>query len=257
MNPQALFDAAVVIPTVLRPSLLGAVRSVFAQDIRGRVQILIGIDKPLGDPAMLDRLRAECPAHMHLTVLDLGYSTSARHGGVYSNGYSGALRTILSYAANSPRVAYLDDDNWWAPSHLSDLVAALDGHDWAYSYRWYVDPATDAPLAIDRWESVGLGGAFAERFGGFVDTSSLMLEKGRCHMVFPLWAIAMFPKGDGEDRMVFQTLKEMKGRGTGKASSFYRLNPDDGNHPIRLQFMAEDRAREDRARDSSPAGPPA
>ena len=244
MDSQIPFDAAVVVPTVLRPSLLGAIRSVFAQDLPGRIQILIGIDRPLGDRSILDRLSAECPSHMHLSILDLGYSTSVRHGGIYSNAYSGALRTILSYAANSPRVAYLDDDNWWAPTHLSDLIAALEGHDWAFSHRWYVDSATDAPLAIDRWESVGLGGAFAEDFGGFVDTSSLMLEKGRCHMVFPLWAIAMFPKGDGEDRTVFQALKTMQGRTTAKATSFYRLNPADGNHAIRLGWIADARSEE-------------
>ena len=242
MDPQPHFDAAVVIPTVLRPSLVEAVRSVFAQTLAGRIQILIGIDKPLGEPAILDRLRAECPSRMHLTLLDLGYSTSARHGGIYSNAYSGALRTILSYAANSARVAYLDDDNWWGPTHLSDLARALAGHDWAFSRRWYVDPATDAPLAVDRWESVGIGGAYAEMFGGFVDTSSLMLEKGRCHAVFPLWAIAMFPKGSGEDRMVFQALKEMKGRATGEATSFYRLNPEDGNHARRLEWIAAAKA---------------
>ncbi|MSP48598.1 MAG: glycosyltransferase family 2 protein [Alphaproteobacteria bacterium] len=242
MDPQPPFDAAVVIPTMLRQSLLGAVRSVFAQTLAGRVQILIGIDKPLGERTVVDRLRAECPSHMHLTLLDLGYSTSVRHGGIYSNAYSGALRTIPSYAANSARVAYLDDDNWWGPDHLSDLAQALDGHDWAFSQRWYVDPATDVPLTIDRWESVGIGGAFSETFGGFVDTSSLMLEKGRCHMVFPLWAIAMFPKGSGEDRMVFQALKEMAGRTTGKATSFYRLNPADGNHGRRLEWIAAARA---------------
>jgi hypothetical protein len=243
MNPHPLFDAAVVVPTVLRPSLLRAVRSVFAQDLVGRVQVLVGIDVTQGDPGLIDQLRRECPARMHLTVLDLGYSTSARHGGIYSNAYSGALRTILSYAANSPRVAYLDDDNWWAPSHLADLAAALDGHDWAFSQRWYVDPATDAPLAVDGLESVGVAaGAYAESFGGFVDTSSLMLEKGRCHMVFPLWAIAMFPKGDGEDRTVFQALKDMAGRGTGRATSFYRLNPDDLNHARRMEWIAESRA---------------
>jgi len=41
-----LFDAAVVMPTLLRPSLERAVRSVFAQDLGGRIQLLIGVDCP-------------------------------------------------------------------------------------------------------------------------------------------------------------------------------------------------------------------
>jgi hypothetical protein len=38
---QTPFDVAVVIPTVLRPTLLRAVRSIFRQDLKGRIQILI------------------------------------------------------------------------------------------------------------------------------------------------------------------------------------------------------------------------
>ena len=41
---SALYAVAVIIPTTLRPELCRAVRSVFAQDFPGSVQILIGID---------------------------------------------------------------------------------------------------------------------------------------------------------------------------------------------------------------------
>ena len=40
---QNTFDAAVVIPTILRPELGDALRSVFAQDLGGRIHALIGI----------------------------------------------------------------------------------------------------------------------------------------------------------------------------------------------------------------------
>ena len=55
---QTPFEAAVIVATILRPTLLQAVRSIFAQDLQGRVQILIGIDKVKGDRGMLDALRA-------------------------------------------------------------------------------------------------------------------------------------------------------------------------------------------------------
>jgi hypothetical protein len=45
---QGRMDAAVIIPTLLRPSLVRAVQSVFAQQFGGRVQILIGIDQRSG-----------------------------------------------------------------------------------------------------------------------------------------------------------------------------------------------------------------
>ena len=101
--------------------------AVIAQELPGRIQILVGVDKALGDPATLATLAGECPEHMALTVLDLGYSTSSRHGGLYANHYSGALRTLLGYAANSRYVAYLDDDDWWGRGHLAALLAVQTG----------------------------------------------------------------------------------------------------------------------------------
>lgn len=238
---QAPFDAAVIVPTVLRPSLARAVRSVYAQDFAGRVQILVGIDVAAGDAAQLDALTAECPDRMMLTVAALPYSTSVRHGGLYPNRYSGALRTILTYAANSARIAYIDDDNWWLPDHLASLTAAIEGFDWAYSARWFADGESGETICLDDWESVGPGGGvFAAGFGGFVDPSSLMLDKLRCHDIVPLWSMAPFADGSGEDRLVFKALTERhKGNGTGRATSCYAIGEHDRNHATRLQRMRE------------------
>ena len=160
-----IYDAAAIIPTIIRPELRRAVRSIFQQDFPGTIQIMVGVDKANGPTDMLDELRAECPDRMTLTVLDLGYSTSARNSGFYGNWSGGALRTLLSFAANSRYLAYLDDDNWWGPTHIADLRKAIEGFDWAYSYRWYVDPVTQKPLFPDEWESVGPGkGMYKQRF---------------------------------------------------------------------------------------------
>src|SRR5262249_29021755 len=51
---QKPFDAAVIVVTILRPELRDALRSVFAQDLQGRVQCLIGIDGHNGDLSLLD-----------------------------------------------------------------------------------------------------------------------------------------------------------------------------------------------------------
>jgi len=128
-----IYDAAVVIPTVLRRGLLRAVRSVYAQDLKGTVQVMVGVDINKGDAAILDTLRAECPKHMQFVVLDLGYSTNAFNGGFYPIRCGGALKTILSYAANARYIAYLDDDNWYAPSHLADLLRTVKDKAWAFS----------------------------------------------------------------------------------------------------------------------------
>ena len=238
---QAPFGVAVVLPSLLRPDLTRAVRSVFAQDYCDRVQILIGVDVPLGDPGQIDGLVQECPSHVALDVFDPGYSTSVRHGGVHENRVSGSLRTILTFVANSRYIAYLDDDNWWAPNHLSSLRAAIEGADWSWSKRWFVGPGDREPICVDEWESVGLdAGVFREKFGGFVDPSSLMIDKLRCRDAVPAWANTPFSDGRGSDRLVFDVLaKNYRPHGTGLATSFYTINPDDILHVVRLGWFRE------------------
>jgi hypothetical protein len=240
---QTPFEAAVVIPTVLRPTLARAVASVYAQELPPgtRLQLLIGIDIAEGDRALLDRLAAECPDHIAFMVFDPGYSTSVRHGGLYPNRYSGALRTILSYAANSRYVAYLDDDNWWAPDHVASLLAAIAQTEWAFSQRWFVEAETGEPICLDEWESVGPdAGIFLEKFGGFVDPSSLMLDKFAAHDILPFWSLSPFADGSGEDRLVFASLKgALSGRPSGRATSYYTINPADPMQSTRLQQMRE------------------
>ena len=54
---QPIFDAAVVIATIVRPSSRRAVRSVFNQDWPGRIHILIGVDVSRGDTGGSPRRR--------------------------------------------------------------------------------------------------------------------------------------------------------------------------------------------------------
>lgn len=226
-----LHDAAVVIPTVLRPSLARAVRSVFNQDHAGRIQVLVGIDRPPGDGSLLDTLARECPPNVTLTIIDPGYSTSRRYGGFYTNYYGGALRTILSYAANSRYVAYLDDDDWWGREHLSSLLSAIRGQHWAFSYRWLTDRETGWPICRDEWDSVGPGaGVNLESLGGFVSPSCLMLDKDVCHFVLPVWSLSPYPDGSGEDRLVFRELLKRPWAATGRYTCHYEISREVQGH---------------------------
>jgi len=60
-----------------------------------------------------------------VTLLNLGYSTSVLNSGIHLASSGGALRSILTYCANSRYVAYLDDDNWWDETHQPSLLAAI------------------------------------------------------------------------------------------------------------------------------------
>lgn len=63
------FDVAVVIQTVMRDTLMQAVRSVFQQTFAGSVQILIGIDRGQSRPELIAPLIAECPEQMAIPLL--------------------------------------------------------------------------------------------------------------------------------------------------------------------------------------------
>ena len=236
---QQPMDAAVVIPTVLRPYLRQALESVFGQTFGGRIHILVGIDVPRGDLGLVDAICASRPSHCAVQVFWPGYSTSTRHGGLTPPGDGGALRAMLTYLANSAFVAYLDDDNWWDANHLTKMRTAIDTVDWAFGLRWFVHPETRRPVCVDVWESVGPGqGVFNDAFGGFVDPSCLMINKTACPWVPHLWNFPLSGDPMSADRTVFSFLRAKHTvRGTGAPTVFYTLQPKDGLHPIRLKRM--------------------
>lgn len=222
---QKPFDVAVVTPTILRPNLTRAIESIYAQDFKGRIQVLIGIDRRDGDMEIINALRRNCPGHIGLTVYDPGYSTAQRNGSLYSAFSGGSMRTVLSYAANSRLLAYLDDDNWWAPHHLSDLRETIRGCAWAFSRRWFVDVKTLEIICEDDFISVGPGkGMFAQRHNGMVDTNCLMMDKMKCHFVLPHWCNAMFADQSGTDRWIFKALLNLPYADTGRPSAYYLLD---------------------------------
>ncbi len=237
------FDCAVVMPTLLRASITEAVGSVLRQDFSGTVQVLVGFDRVLGDLARLTAFLEAVPARFSVLLFHPGYSTSRRNGGLHAAYDGGALRTILSYLAHSRYVAYLDDDNWWAPDHLSSLCNALAAGDWAYSRRIFVHPVSRRPICEDRWELVGPGqGAFAS-IGGWVDPNCLAINKTKCEAVLPWWSIPLrnSPKAMDADRNVFRLLStEFIGQDTHKATVFYTVDEADRQHAARLTAMGAD-----------------
>jgi hypothetical protein len=243
---QVPFDFAVVMPTMLRPSIADAIASVFSQDLQGRVQLLIGVDAPGSDLSPIEKVCATIPRYHAVQILYPGYSTSRRHGGLHPAWDGGVLRTTLSYLANSRYVAYLDDDNWFAPHHLSSLYDTIQGQDWAYALRWFVHPRTRKPICEDRWESIGptpQGTPVDPK--GWVDPNCLAIDKLACEAVLRWWGIPLrnTVRAMDADRNVFDILStEFRGRATNEASVFYALDESDPfRHPFRLEMIGADR----------------
>jgi hypothetical protein len=153
------------------------------------------------------------------------------------------LRTVLTYLANARYVAYLDDDNWWAPNHLQSLLAAIDGKSWAFSHRWFVHPVTRHVVCEDSWESVGPGkGIFRDKFGGWVDPNCLMFDKLSCEEVIRWWGIPLpgDQKAMSADRHVYDYLQQHGPPGECREPTvFYAMQPDDVIHAQRLRVMGE------------------
>ncbi len=239
---QQSADVAVIIPSIWRPSLQQAIQSVLRQDYPGRIQIMLGFDTPNTAHLDLEEIVGELPANRSVYAFYPGYSTSRRHGGVHAGFDGGALRVLLCYLANARRVAFLDDDNWWAEDHISSLVAIMDSNvQWAFTLRWFVDPRSDCVLCVDEWESVGPDrGVYVSNFGGFVDPNCLMYDKIACDPATRFWAIPMAQDATqlSTDRQVFNQLRsQFTWRGVDRPTVYYRMNLTDPVQKDRLRTM--------------------
>jgi hypothetical protein len=65
-----------------------------------------------------------------------------------------ALRSVGLMAASTEYVTFADDDVWFDENHLSSLVEAIDGKNWAFSLRKIYSPAGQY-IGVDRFESIG------------------------------------------------------------------------------------------------------
>jgi hypothetical protein len=105
--PAAPALVTTIIPTYRRPvQLLAAVRSALEQTVRDHHVIVV--DDGAGLPPL--------PADPRLTAVSL-----ARNCAVL-----GVVRNVGIRLADSPYLAFLDDDNTWEPEHLAIALAALE-----------------------------------------------------------------------------------------------------------------------------------
>ena len=122
---QSPAEVAVVIPTYNRPELLRrAVASAVAQE-QVTTEVIV-VDDGSTPPVDLGDLPGS-----------VAMARTAGWGGVAS------ARNLGATLARARWLAFLDDDDWWAPDHLRRLVSAADaaGAGFAYAATWDVDLA--------------------------------------------------------------------------------------------------------------------
>jgi hypothetical protein len=141
------YSITVITPTIGTPYLAKAIESVQAQTY-GRVEHVIIVDGPAGADAVQAML-PKAPRHP-VHVITLPFNTGA--GGFNGHRIYGAAVFLVS----GRYVAFLDEDNWFEPDHLSRLMNLIEvnGLEWAYSLRQLVD-CDGLPIGPDDCESLG------------------------------------------------------------------------------------------------------
>lgn len=235
---QTPMDAAVVVPTLLRPSLIEALHSIFAQDFAGRIHVLVGVDSGANDTGIIGQICAKRPVNCVVQVLDPGYSSSARRGGLHPCREAGVLRAVLTYLANSRYVAYLDEENSWHPQHLRLLRAAVPPAEWACTLSRLVPFTSNGPGCTDiRLPAESDCGLESKQFDGRIDPNCLMIDKLACEHAITWWTIPHF-EGAGADHSVLAYLREYhRGVAVEKTTVFRHFDPADPLHAMRQERL--------------------
>jgi hypothetical protein len=135
----------IITPTTGRPSLLRLIESVQSQDAGvARMHLLLWDDKREPGGATPEQLEASDRTSL---VLPNGF-------GRFGDAPGSALRSIGLMLATTPWVTFADDDVWWDRSHLSAMLEAANGRNWASTLRRVWAPAGEM-IGVDRFESVG------------------------------------------------------------------------------------------------------
>ena len=140
--------------------------------------------------------------------------------------YGHRVYAACSFLVNADVICYLDEDNWFEPDHVGNLVKELQsGKDWAFSLRKIYDK-NGTYLLEDNCESLGLWPVFFNDGVFHIDTSSFAVKRNVAVQIGQAWYGQW-----GADRQFFGALKTyFKNYScTKKHSLCYRLEGNDGS----------------------------
>jgi glycosyltransferase involved in cell wall biosynthesis len=157
--------------------------------------------------------------------------------------YGHRVYSACSFLVNADVICYLDEDNWFDPNHVGELVRKIEqGNDWVFSLRKIYDKEGNY-LCDDNCESLGKWPVYFNDSVFHIDTSSFAITHrtaiGIGHAWYGQW---------GADRQFFQNLKQNfpKFDCTNAHTLNYRLdgNPnsvnqkffDDGNSAMEKKY---------------------
>lgn len=153
---------------------------------------------------------------------------------------NGGILAASAYLVTEELICWLDDDNWFEPNHIEELVKAKGDHPYAHSLRKLVNP-DGTFYDYDDFESLGV-------HSGFVDLNCYLMDIGLARQIAPLWYNTTGTLMIG-DRYVYQWLSQnnVSCGESGKYTLNYTLNAQrdlrswlfDGNIKSRAKYSGE------------------
>lgn len=221
MSSQKPKTVAVITATIGRAELERAIISVQNQDYPCRHYVFVdGEQHHERARAILDKFPYVCAVYLPMNT----------GGGGWTNSSVNAIAPFLVF---EDYICYLDDDNFYEPHHVSDIVATFErtDSDLVYSLRNIVNGQGDyvcrdmveslgwksyhnqytndeVPFRInltngDNTTAITLGVKLtADRH---IDTNCIAFKRDTARMIAPAWRV-----NKKNDRMIFQTCKELK-----------------------------------------------
>jgi hypothetical protein len=203
-------SVVVVTPTIGKPEVVYAIKSVQEQKTSVKVEHLLIVD----GPEYLDEFRnkfSDFDWTNDMQFMMLPWNVGA-------NGFYGhRVYAAISHLINADAVMFLDEDNCYGTSHVETCVAKLnEGYDFVFSHRYIIDQ-NNVVICRDRFEAIGKPPL------NLVDTSSYCFRTKFLTTVGHVWHW-----GWGADRRFFQLVSShnFKYASTEKPTLYYRL---DGN----------------------------
>lgn len=229
-------SVTIITPTIGSDYLAKNAASVQTQDFSGKLTHLIVVDG------------AEHADIVDTRLTNLAFATKDgfKHninqcvlpGNVGGKGFYGhRVYAAFSFLVNTDAVIFLDEDNWLEPSHVQDLVNALNGGpvEWAYSLRKIYDKEGNY-LLDDNCESLGAHIAYTNT--NHVDTSAYIVRTESLVKVCGAW----YGKW-GADRQFLSALAAAfpQAGATQKHTLCYRLDGNEGS--VTKEFFEQGNAK--------------
>lgn len=204
------YSVAVVTCTIGRADLEEAIQSVKEQTRSAKHYVFVhGDEYREGADMVLSKHRDVVPVYLPYNNNNGGYGMAP----VYA---------LAPYVVRENVICFLDDDNWYEPTHIEETVGLIEEHDldWAYSLRNIVAHNREF-ICQDNCESLGVHPNATGHL--LVDNSCFVVKNEHAKQHSHAWYVKW-----GSDRSFMSALlhARLKVGTTGKHSVNYRISKD-------------------------------